>query len=73
MYLTVANQRNHQTADTIEYEGDGEDILSCRPEDGRGSINGLRGDTYTEVILLVRLRIHFGLRAVIHILPTQLK
>ena len=55
VYLSVSNQRNHQTADTIEYEGDGEDILSCRPEDGRGSINGLRGDTYTEVILLVRL------------------
>ena len=55
VYLTVSNQRNHQTADTIEYEGDGEDILSCRPEDDRGSINGLRGDTHTEVILLVRL------------------
>ena len=55
VYLSVSNQRNHQTADTIEYEGAGEDIVSCRPEDGRGSINGLRGDTYTEVILLVRL------------------
>lgn len=55
VYLTVSNQRNHQTADTIEYEGDGEDILSCRPEDDRGSINGLRGDTNTEVILLVRI------------------
>lgn len=55
VYLTVSNQRNHQTADTIEYEGAGEDIVSCRPEDDRGSINGLRGDTHTEVILLVRL------------------